>query len=229
MKKKARIIPIRPDLEKGLSNLSDEMWETMDAISDIPELFKQLSKVQPAGRKGLKLTYQFKIKLRGTAKPPVWRRVLVPAHFTFSGLHAVIQEAFGWWNEHLYCFGDVPYSRALTIAEPNEDDWDAPDHNARKYTLGEFFGDGTITKKLCYVYDFGDDWIHDLTLEKVLNEPSDHATCTAGKGACPEEDSGGLWGYEEMKDTGEIDATDFDVEEVREGVEELPPTGYEPW
>ena len=229
MKKKARIIPIRPDLEKGLSNLSDEMWETMDAISDISEMFKKVSKVQPAGKKGMKLTYQFKIKLRGTAKPPVWRCVLVPAHFTFSGLHAVIQEAFGWWNEHLYCFGDVPYSRALTIAEPNEDDWDTPDYNARKYTLGEFFGDGTITKKLCYVYDFGDDWIHDLTLEKVLNEPSDHATCTAGKGACPEEDSGGLWGYEEMKDTGEIDATDFDVEEVREGVEELPPTGYEPW
>ena len=220
MKKKARIIPIHPDLDKDLSNFSDEIWDNMDAIGDIREMFKKVSKVQPAGKKGMKLTYQFKIKLRGISKPPVWRRVIVPAHFTFSGLHAVIQEAFGWWNEHLYSFGDKPYSRALTIAEINEVDWKTPDYDARKYTLSEFFGDGTITKKLCYVYDFNDDWI---------DEPSDHATSTAGKGVCPEEDSGGLWGYEEMKETGEIDATDFDVEEIREGVEELPPTGYEPW
>lgn len=52
---------------------------------------------------------------------------------------------------------------------------------------------------------------------------------STGKGACPEEDSGGIWGYEEMKQSGEIDAYDFDVEEVRENVEDLPPTGYEAW
>jgi hypothetical protein len=34
------------------------------------------------------LTYQLKIQLRGVKKPPVWRRVLLPAQFTFSGLHA---------------------------------------------------------------------------------------------------------------------------------------------
>ncbi|MGI6243836.1 MAG: plasmid pRiA4b ORF-3 family protein [Prevotella sp.] len=226
MNKKARIIPIRPDLDKDLSHLGDEF---MDAADDIPAMFKSTNKVQLSGRKGLKLTYQFKIKLRGTKKPPVWRRVLVPSQFTFSGLHAVIQEAFGWWDEHLYCFGDKPYSRSLTIAEISKDDWETPDYDARKLTLGEFFGDGNEVKKLCYVYDFGDDWIHDITLEKVLDQSSDHATCTAGKGACPEEDSGGIWGYEEMKQNGEIDATDFDVEEIREGVEELSPTGYEHW
>ena len=229
MKKKARIIPIRPDLENDLFDIPDDLREIMKAIGGMQANLRKSSTVQPARKKGLKLTYQFKIKLRGTSKPPVWRRVLVPAHFTFSGLHAVIQEAFGWWNEHLYNFCDVPYSRALTIAEPNEEDWQEPDYNARKFTLGEFFGDGDTIKKLCYVYDFGDDWIHDITLEKVLDEFSDHATCTTGKGVCPEEDSGGIWGYEEMKETGEIDATDFDVEEVREGVEELSYDGYEPW
>jgi hypothetical protein len=176
-----------------------------------------------------KLTYQFKVKLRDITKPPVWRRILVPSHFTFSGLHAVIQESFGWWNEHLYCFGDVPYRRALTISEPYEDDWEEPDYNARTYTIGEFFGEGDNVQNLCYVYDFGDDWIHDITLEKVLPEHSEHASCMAGKGTCPEEDCGGVWGYEEMKQNGEIDAHHFDVEEVREGVESLPPTGYEPW
>lgn len=227
MKKKARIIPIFPGLE-SISDLNS-LREIFENAGEMSDLFKGKSQVQPSGKKGLKVTYQFKIKLRGTSKPPVWRRVLVPDHFTFSGFHAVIQEAFGWWNEHLYNFCDVPYSRVLTIAEPSEDDWQKPDYDACTYTLGEFFGDGSVTKKLCYVYDFGDDWTHDIALEKVLDQPSEHATCTAGKGACPEEDCGGIWGYEQMKETGEIDATDFDVNEVREAVEELPYDGYEPW
>ena len=178
-----------------------------------------------------KITYQFKIKLRGISKPPVWRCVLVPANFTFSGFHAVIQEAFGWWNVHLYCFGDKPYSRMLTIAEIHEDDWgDAPDYDARKFTLGELFGDGGIVKKFCYVYDFGDDWIHDITLEKVFEEYSDHATCIKGKGACPEENSGGVWEYEDMKEDGEIeDSAVIDLEEINKHVEAVKPTGFEPW
>ncbi len=195
----------------------------------VPNFAKQTAAITPVGRKGLKATYQFKVKLRGATKPPVWRRVLVPADFTFSGLHAVIQEAFGWWNEHLYCFGDTPYRRQLTIAEPNEDDWDEPDYNAREFTIGEFFGEGTGAQNLCYVYDFGDDWIHDITLEQVIDRESSHATCTAGKGACPEEDCGGVWGYESMKANGEIDAHNFILDDVREGVENLPRTGYEPW
>lgn len=181
--------------------------------------------------KKAKITYQFKIKLRGITNPPVWRRMLVPANFTFAGFHAVIQEAFGWWNEHLYCFGDKPYSRVLTIAEVHEEDWgNAPDFDARKFTLGEFFGDGGIVNKLCYVYDFGDDWTHDITLEKVLDEYSDHATCITGKGACPEEDCGGPWGYEDMKENGEIDdSKDFDLEAANKAVETVKPTGFESW
>ena len=119
----------------------------------------------------------------------------------------------------------------LTIAEIHEDDWgDAPDFDARKFTVGEFFGDGGIVNKLCYVYDFGDDWTHDINLEKVLDEYSDHATCITGKGACPEEDCGGLWGYEEMKENGEVDdPKDFDLEAANKAVEAVKPTGFEPW
>lgn len=62
-----------------------------------------------------------------------------------------------------------------------------------------------------------------------MEELHPHVSCTAGRGACPEEDSGGVWEYEDMKEDGEINATDFDVEEVSKGVEELPYDGYEPW
>lgn len=231
--KKEKIIKLLSS--ESASDFQSQDTETlMDSVVSLVEDNKLKARKPVASRrvkKGPKFTYQFKIKLRGISKPPVWRRVLVPANFTFSGFHAVIQEAFGWWNVHLYCFGDKPYSRMLTIAEIHEDDWgDAPDYDARKFTLGELFGDGGIVKKFCYVYDFGDDWIHDITLEKVFEEYSDHATCIKGKGACPEENSGGVWEYEDMKEDGEIEDSAFiDLEEINKHVEAVKPTGYEPW
>ena len=209
----------------------DALADALASFAGGNKFIARMATTSPRGKKGLKLTYQFKIKLRGITKPPVWRRVLVPANFTFSGFHAVIQEAFGWWNVHLYCFSDRPYCRMLNIAEVREDDWGyAPDFDARKFTVGEFFGDGGIVNKLCYVYDFGDDWTHDITLEKVLDEYSDHATCITGKGACPEEDCGGPWGYEEMKEYGEIeDSAVIDLAEINKHVEAVKPTGFEPW
>lgn len=209
----------------------DALADALTSLDRTSKIMARMATTSPRGKKGLKLTYQFKIKLRGITKPPVWRRVLVPAHFTFTGFHAVIQEAFGWWNVHLYCFCDRQYGRMLNIAEVREDDWGyAPDFDARKFTVGEFFGDGGIVNKLCYVYDFGDDWTHDITLEKVLDEYSDHATCITGKGACPEEDCGGQWGYEDMKENGEIDdPKDFDLAAANKAVEAVKPTGFEPW
>lgn len=209
----------------------DALADALTSLDRTSKIMARMATTNPRGKKGLKLTYQFKIKLRGITKPPVWRRVLVPAHFTFTGFHAVIQEAFGWWNVHLYCFCDRQYGRMLNIAEVREDDWGyAPDFDARKFTVGEFFGDGGIVNKLCYVYDFGDDWTHDITLEKVLDEYSDHATCITGKGACPEEDCGGQWGYEDMKENGEVDdPKDFDLEAANKAVKAVKPTGFEPW
>lgn len=231
--KKEKIIKLLSS-ESAFDFQSQDTETLMDSVVSLVEDNKLKARKPVASRrvkKGPKFTYQFKIKLRGITNPPVWRRVLVPANFTFSGFHAVIQEAFGWWNVHLYCFGDKPYCRMLTIAEIHEDDWGyAPDYDARKFALGELFGDGGIVKKFCYVYDFGDDWIHDITLEKVLDEFSDHATCIKGKGACPEENSGGVWEYEDMKEDGEIeDSAVIDLEEINKHVEAVNPTGFEPW
>ena len=113
----------------------------MDSVPSLVEDNKLKARKPVASRrvkKGPKFTFQFKIKLRGITNPPVWRRVLGPANFTFSGFRAVIQEAFGWWNEHLYCFGDKPYSQSLYIAEEDEEDWYRPDYDARKFTLESY-------------------------------------------------------------------------------------------
>lgn len=58
--------------------------------------------------------------------------------------------------------------------------------------------EGTV---LTYVYDFGDDWYHQIEVEKVL--PADPAVsypvCTGGRRAAPlAEDIGGVWGLNEI-------------------------------
>ena len=62
-------------------------------------------------------------------------------------------------------------------------------------------GAGRRTRFL-YEYDFGDSWQHEIVLEGI--EPAEAETkyprCTDGKRACPPEDVGGLWGYDEFLD-----------------------------
>lgn len=173
-----------------------------------------------------RVTYKFKIKLQHITKPPVWRRVLVPSQFTFLALHCVIQEAFGWWYEHMWQFGDTVYSQVLSIALPDPDAWDPPTHDARNVTVGDYFRDGLERKKLVYTYDFGDDWHHDIVLEEVIDQESQHASCIAGKGACPEEDCGGPWGYAMLKENGEVeDPAEFDLEEANDAVQSIEDKG----
>ena len=47
--------------------------------------------------------YQLKFTLQ-RIRPPIWRRVLVPATMTLQTLHMTIQLAMGWYNCHLHEF-----------------------------------------------------------------------------------------------------------------------------
>ncbi len=136
---------------------------------------------------------QFKITLRD-AKPPIWRRVVVRADLPLAGMHDVIQIAMGWMNSHLHQFIKVDGARRTYYG--------APDPFGGMVRLSESTHTvedlaGAVKQKFLYEYDFGDSWLHDLILEKIL--PPDptfrHPVCLAGKGACPQEDSGGIWGH----------------------------------
>src|SRR3972149_3664448 len=78
-------------------------------------------------------------------------------------------------------------------------DWeDADEADARRVTLGQIAPQARA--KFMYEYDFGDSWEHEILVEKIL--PPDpqmkHPVCLKGKGACPPEDVGGVWGYAEF-------------------------------
>jgi len=169
------------------------------------------------------MTYQFKIQIKGIAKPPVWRRVEVPASFTFKRFHDVIQIAFGWEDYHLFQFSPKGWGSEPAISIPHEDDWEEVE-DAQKIKLKDvFFAEG---QKYVYIYDFGDDWEHQITLEAISDKGTRKAVCLAGKGACPPEDCRGVWGYEDMK---RVLAEKPDSEEAAEWLEWLGLEKGEKW
>ncbi len=141
-----------------------------------------------------KKVYQFKILLEGS-KPSIWRRIQVPENYSFWDLHVAIQDAMGWSDYHLHEFETTGQffgnSQSIGIPDPAGDDDIIP---GWKKKISKVFPE---EKKVRYVYDFGDDWEHVMTLEKILlvEDGVKYPICVAGKMACPLEDSGGLWGY----------------------------------
>ncbi|MDR0729883.1 MAG: plasmid pRiA4b ORF-3 family protein [Prevotellaceae bacterium] len=141
---------------------------------------------------------QFKIILRGTGQPRVWRQVIAPDTFSFHSFHYIIQAAFGWENRHLYAFSSSGWHSVPFISLPSKEDLRTVDVvDSRKITLGDIFtNEGQRFK---YVYDFGDEWMHNLKVECVFDTPGHHAYCINGRGACPPENCGGVIGYKELK------------------------------
>ncbi|MDY0215759.1 MAG: plasmid pRiA4b ORF-3 family protein [Bacteroidales bacterium] len=169
------------------------------------------------------MTIQLKIQLNNISNPAVWRRVLVPADFTFEDLHSVIQISFGWEFAHLYQFSPKGYGSEPTIAPNSDIDWDEPDLNAEKTKLKKIFT--TEKQTYTYIYDFGDDWIHKITVEKILKEKIKSPKCIKGQGKCPPEDCGGPWGYLDMLET----LSNPKNEEYEERREWLGLSDDEPW
>lgn len=141
-------------------------------------------------------TYQIKIALK-ESKPSIWRRILVPSNLLFSDLHKIIQTTMGWENSHLHQFkkGRITYSPKM----PDGVFWGGMDtFDYTKLRISEVLK--KEKDKMIYEYDFGDSWLHDITLEKIEDNEmtKKEVTCLAGKNSCPPEDCGGIWGYYEM-------------------------------
>lgn len=144
------------------------------------------------------LVYQFKISLLET-NPSIWRRIQVPDEYSFWDLHVAIQDAFGWLDYHLHAFlpNQPDSAKRLEIGIPDEDA-DKSVVPSWRVAIREFFrspGDN-----MCYDYDFGDGWRHDVVFEGAsVREPSVSCPrCVAGERLGPPEDCGGVSGLERL-------------------------------
>lgn len=127
---------------------------------------------------GTDAVYHLTIKLT-RIRPPCWRRLLVPSTATLGHLHRVIQIALEWDDDHLHLFtvGGRRFVDPDFDVEGDEDEM----------TLGQAFSTRTT---LSYVYDLGDDWRHEITLQatRPRDPTTTYPTCTGGRGDSPVED-----------------------------------------
>jgi len=138
---------------------------------------------------------QVKITLEGVS-PRIWRRFLVENTFTFHQLHQAIQIVMGWNDSHLYGF-EVD-QKAYQDARHNDfTDFNDGKHSPSHKTM---IKELKAKQKFYYTYDFGDNWEHQLVVEKVL--PKDiskrYPVCVGGERNCPPEDSGSISGYHHL-------------------------------
>lgn len=147
---------------------------------------------------------QLRITLCGT-KPAVWRRILVPESYTFYDLHVAIQNAMGWTDSHLHCFEKREqgkgYRSPLLVIDctyaTEEYEREVPTLYDTESPIISIFK--KEKDSITYVYDFGDNWEHDVVLEKILVKDSKqkYPVCVDGALACPPEDCGSIPGYYE--------------------------------
>lgn len=141
--------------------------------------------------------YQIKVTLKDS-KPPIWRRILVADTTTLSKLHDILQTVMGWMNSHLHHF----IIDGQFYGEPPDDEFGIMEtKDETRFKLNQFVSRAGF--KFRYEYDFGDSWLHDLVVEKILpaEKGAQYPVCIAGKRACPPEDVGGVWGYEDFLKT----------------------------
>jgi hypothetical protein len=154
---------------------------------------------QPSTQTNAKI-FQFKIKLY-KIDPPIWRRVQIFSDSTFAEFSDVILRAMGWDDSHMHGFAIK--NIYTNIKDRIVQKLDGADHydeekDEETVTLDEYFS--RQNKKAKYIYDYGDDWLHDIALEKIMDEDTNqiYPRCIAGERACPPEDCGGVWGYEDI-------------------------------
>jgi len=140
--------------------------------------------------------YQFKITL-SDIKPTIWRKIIVPETYTFWDLHVAIQDSMGWLDCHLHEFKIYNQSTGFkdSIGIPDDEFDDNEIKAGWECQIKSYFTPENSNAE--YIYDFGDNWEHILTLEKVFTKKdnTNYPFCISGKRKCPPEDCGGSWGY----------------------------------
>lgn len=162
----------------------------------------------------MNVVYQLKVTL-SESSPLVWRRILVPSIIKLDELHDVIQISMGWEDCHLFQFiGD-----GISYQLPDEEDFTWSDETTRN-CQGVLL-DSLLKKagdELSYIYDFGDEWMHTVILEKILSPQevqSQIPICVDGENECPPEDCGGIPGYAYMLQVAQ-DPSHDDYDDIRD-------------
>jgi len=126
----------------------------------------------------------------------------------------------GWTDTHMHVF-------STESAEYGLRDSDLGHRDERSATLVRLLS--APGDRIRYTYDFGDDWEHEIALEKILVPEPDqrYPSCVAGRSACPPEDCGGVWGYADLREAL-ADPTHEEHEELMDWLGLETPSEFDP-
>ncbi|NME73092.1 plasmid pRiA4b ORF-3 family protein, partial [Flammeovirga aprica] len=149
--------------------------------------------------------FTLKIEL-SNSNPSIYRTIRVNNSMDLDLFSECLLKIMGWGGFHLSMF---EYKKEREWVAINEEDYDfmfddeSDDEESdmesplEDYLLDDFFKDKKSVLK--YTYDFGDNWRHLITLQKVEKGQLKHQVeCIEGKRATPMEDVGGIFTYEYM-------------------------------
>jgi len=186
-----------------------------------------------------KMIFEFHIQIIGLRSPTVWRTVRLSGDCTFADFHVAIQYAFGWRNSHMFEFSESGWGSTERIGQVDDEycEEDGPSDGRLSKISDIFKQEG---QSYVYIYDFGDNWEHAITLKKIGQGELRYPECVAGGGQCPPENIGSIPGYASFKKilanpeneereeyvewlidggysvAGEWDPTEFDLKDTRE-------------
>lgn len=133
--------------------------------------------------------------------PEIWRRFRVPANVTFARFHEILQCAMGWENryQHEFRYGKGKYLRDV-IAPPHPDRFLKADSftDESTITLESFVGRAHLPKRFLYLYDYADEWLHEIAVEKTEILDNEDIKMLDAARACPPEACGGHLEYLEL-------------------------------
>lgn len=189
-----------------------------------PPSEKEATETKLGGIEFMFKAYQFHIQLLDSPTP-VWRRFSIPAETNFKRLHDAIQIVMWWDDSHLAKFEDhlrKPTFRFVLSSEEIEEHKarlayfkSKPQLQAFEQQIYEMYRQLSIRNMknvklpaviesyptFYYTYDYGDDWRHELTLEKIIDDfPHPYPMVTEWEGETPLEDVGGMAGNQMIQD-----------------------------
>ena len=144
------------------------------------------------------IVYSFKVALMYNKR--IYRNIEILEHQTLADLHDVIFNAFDRYDEHLYSYfltrkatksirtiyDSSEYAHPMAIQDDGLFGFKRR-HNAEKTKIGKL---GLKEKeKLYYLFDFGDEWWHELTVSKILEaeNPKEYPKIARKAGESPEQ------------------------------------------
>jgi Plasmid pRiA4b ORF-3-like protein len=139
------------------------------------------------------VVYQLRVVLRGVS-PLIWRRLLVRSDSTIVDLHATLQVALGWSDEHLNRF--VIHGREYGVSHLGGIAFRDDPRQVRLADLGL-----RVRERFLYEYGFTDGWQHDVRIEQILPlvPGQRYPACIGGRRRVLPEDCGGPRAFLELR------------------------------